>query len=347
MIEQTKDRQTYIDVLAAVAAFCVVAMHGNLWGFTYTETVGWYQSLAVLVLGYWAVPIFFMNSGAKLMNYRDRYTSKEFLIRRFSRTLIPYLFWILLAMILKMYLSGKSLSDLSLDLLYRTIVLAEPMDPYWFFFGLWGIYLLIPILSIIKGNRTLLWYLFWVGFVSTSLYAFTFARLGIPVNDRMTVPLSYGGFTLFAILGYLLSTQDFKKRTRITLYVAGSLSFVTQYFIVMRLSIADQYVNPDYFSYMNPLFFLQGASIFVFAKNVKWKELRSWKWFEPVVKTVAACSYGIYLLHQFLLGYIFPAFGWGGEKVSFRTLGVIITFGVTLSITWIARRTPGFRLLLP
>lgn len=49
--------------------------------------------LAIEVLFYWAVPIFFMLTGATLMRYRERYDTKTFLLKRFQRTVIPFLAW--------------------------------------------------------------------------------------------------------------------------------------------------------------------------------------------------------------------------------------------------------------
>lgn len=41
---------------------------------------------------YFAVPCFFMISGANLMDYRKRYGTKTFLIKRTKKTIIPYIF---------------------------------------------------------------------------------------------------------------------------------------------------------------------------------------------------------------------------------------------------------------
>lgn len=68
----SQSRRAYFDLLSLVASFGVVAMHCNgivHWGPT---TPHWSQALAVEVLFYWAVPIFFMLTGAKTMSYRNR-----------------------------------------------------------------------------------------------------------------------------------------------------------------------------------------------------------------------------------------------------------------------------------
>ena len=42
---------------------------------------------------YWAVPIFLMLSGATLMNYREKYSTKTFFSKRLSRVVFPWIFW--------------------------------------------------------------------------------------------------------------------------------------------------------------------------------------------------------------------------------------------------------------
>lgn len=94
-------RVIYFDILNVVAAFGVVAMHFNGLVHAYMPTWDWVQALAVDCLYYWAVPVFFMLSGATLMDYRDRYTTKEFLRRRARRTLVPFLAWSVIALVWK------------------------------------------------------------------------------------------------------------------------------------------------------------------------------------------------------------------------------------------------------
>lgn len=61
------------------------------------------QSLAVEVICYWAVPIFFMLTGATLMNYRSKYDTKTFFGHRIKRTVIPFLFFSVFMYILYVY----------------------------------------------------------------------------------------------------------------------------------------------------------------------------------------------------------------------------------------------------
>ena len=56
---------------------------------------------------YSAVPVFFMITGATLMDCRKRYSTAVFLKKRFTRTVIPYLGWVLFELV---FCVGSTLS---------------------------------------------------------------------------------------------------------------------------------------------------------------------------------------------------------------------------------------------
>lgn len=81
-------RILYFDVLNILACICVIWLHCNSVLYSYDPGAGlWRLSLFVQVICHFAVPAFFMISGANLMNYREKYSTAEFIKRRFLRTL--------------------------------------------------------------------------------------------------------------------------------------------------------------------------------------------------------------------------------------------------------------------
>ena len=71
-------KKIYIQILGVIACLAVVAMHVNgcFWQFSYDRY--WITANIIECICYFAVPIFFMISGATLLNYRKRYTSGIF-----------------------------------------------------------------------------------------------------------------------------------------------------------------------------------------------------------------------------------------------------------------------------
>ena len=63
----------YFDLLNIFACFAVVALHVNGAVHTFAKTRNWVSCMFIEALFYFAVPVFFMLTGATLINYRKRY----------------------------------------------------------------------------------------------------------------------------------------------------------------------------------------------------------------------------------------------------------------------------------
>lgn len=88
-----KKRVIYIDVLNIVACICVVAMHCNGIVHTFSYDRAWKTSLIVETAAYWAVPIFFMITGATLLDYTKKYSTRVYMKKRVLKTFVPFLIW--------------------------------------------------------------------------------------------------------------------------------------------------------------------------------------------------------------------------------------------------------------
>ena len=93
MNERSQSRILYFDVLNIAACIAVIFLHHNGIVHSFTNTLAWRESLIAECAFYWAVPIFLMLSGANLLNYREKYSTKVFFKKRIIRTVIPWLFW--------------------------------------------------------------------------------------------------------------------------------------------------------------------------------------------------------------------------------------------------------------
>lgn len=86
-------RKIYIQILGVLSCLAVVVLHTNgcFWDFSYERY--WLTANLIENLCYFAVPIFFMISGATLMDYRKRYSTilqKNFSKKDFGRQLFHF-----------------------------------------------------------------------------------------------------------------------------------------------------------------------------------------------------------------------------------------------------------------
>ena len=85
-------RLYYIDILNILSCFAVVVLHCSGGVFYYQKTRLWFIYMFLQTVAHFAVPVFFMITGANLLDYRKKYDTKTFFKKRAARTLAPFLF---------------------------------------------------------------------------------------------------------------------------------------------------------------------------------------------------------------------------------------------------------------
>lgn len=139
----------YVVILNIIASLGVVYLHVNkvFWEFSYDNW--WISANAIECLFYFSVPVFFMLSGCNLMDYRERYSTKEYIIKRIRKTVIPFIFWNgIIAFICECMIAKTSLRG-ALDNFLNSRYIG---GIFWFFIPLFGIYMSIPFLSLIPKD---------------------------------------------------------------------------------------------------------------------------------------------------------------------------------------------------
>lgn len=155
------ERIVYYDILNILACFCVILLHCNGMAHVYSNNRGWYISLIFECIACWAVPVFFMLTGATLMDYRKKYDTKTFFKKRVLKTLIPFVAWAIIVFIWKKTNNIIKIDDLSVRGIMNFMILGNEEVTYWFFWAIFSIYLCLPVLSHLTEDkhRKILWYI--------------------------------------------------------------------------------------------------------------------------------------------------------------------------------------------
>ena len=324
-----KKRVLYFDFLNIFAAIAVITMHINGMVHLYSDTLAWKQALVAEVAGFWAVPMFLMLSGATLMGYRQRYTTKEFFKKRFVRALIPFVIWSFISM----FLNGYNVVELGVTGVINKLFFCEYESVYWFFMPLFSVYLSMPVVSLLKDNRRILWYMVGGAFALYSFLPLAVTWVGLGWNGLLQMP-AVSGYLMYPVLGYLLSTMEIKKVHRIGIYIAGLLCAVFRYVAVLTLSQADGAVNRKYFDDRGFYAAILAVAVFVFVKNSKIVEKIGKKdKLSNAVKTISGCSFGVYLIHMHVINQILWRV-FERDSFTWRTAGIVVTYLIALSVTF-------------
>ena len=97
-----KGRIEYISLASVISAIAVVYIHVASISRRY-DLIGSQFSPIVDFICVFAVPIFFMISGALLLDFQERYDLKTYLVKRISKTVVPFLFWSLFGLFFYVY----------------------------------------------------------------------------------------------------------------------------------------------------------------------------------------------------------------------------------------------------
>ena len=141
-------KKVYIDYLNVLAAMSVVFLHTNGVFWEYSEDKYWFSANIIESVFYFGVPVFFMITGATLLDYRKRYDTKTFFRKRAWKVLIPYTFWSLVGLV---YVN-RGFSQISFGSIVEHLVNSNAIAIYWFFVPLFQVYLMIPLLSAVPDN---------------------------------------------------------------------------------------------------------------------------------------------------------------------------------------------------
>ena len=211
-----KQRIFYLDELRAIAILAVILCHVDSFYPYVTTSFKLAIPYFLTVLGRIGVPLFLMISGALLIN-KD-YDIAFFLKKRFSRILIPFIFWVIVISLYQFFVLKFDIS--------RVTDWALGGGVTWYVYELIGAYFLIPVVnSFIKeyGDRAVRYFLI--------LWAVTLLMETFNFNLLPHLKMEYfAGFIGYMIFGYYLNTKKFNV-TDSAMILIGIMMFVIFYVI--------------------------------------------------------------------------------------------------------------------
>lgn len=288
----------YLDILRAIAILGVIACHtSKMYPTTYASLKVAIPSLMNIV-GLVGVPLFFMLSGALLLN-RD-YDLKGFFKKRYSRILYPAIFWIAITSIAVYFLIGPN----------EVIKIIFAQNRYtWFVWTIAGIYLFIPIInSFIKEfDMTGVKYIL-------AIWLFTIILKTFKMYPLARLELSYfAGFIGYFVLGYYLYNSDFKIN-KLVLSFMGLVLFVV--FTLLTFIIRSNGIGGLETSYQSIFVLLASIGVFLIFKGISEHSEKSSSIVSRIhlklqngrigefIFLLSTCSYGMYFANSFILKFV-------------------------------------------
>ncbi|MBR3675763.1 MAG: acyltransferase [Alphaproteobacteria bacterium] len=287
----------WVSVLTVLSCVAVVYLHVNGIYWTHPSGMLWHTSSFIECLFYFAVPCFFMLSGYTLLDYRQRYSTKLFLKKRFVRVFIPLLVWS------AFYYTAYN--DMHFDNgFWSSFLHCRIEDLFYFLYQIQFCYLGMIYFSLIPNKMRHLKWIIVCCFVFFSVLPFLHKAeiLHMPWLKLFTdwQPL------LFCFLGYFLGNTNLSSKQRAFIYVLGFIGFLFHYFGTTFVSFLPGKVDQLYKGYYTFPAVFYSSAIFVWCKNFNWDFIFKYKVSKALFNKVLSCTLSIYLAHIMIVYHTLP-----------------------------------------
>lgn len=339
-----KKQKYYITILSIISSISVVILHTNGCFWSFSKERYWLTANVIECIFYFAVPIFFMISGANLIDYQDKYTTKVYFKKRITKTFIPFIVWSLIGLLFKIfYLKSVSLNDINILYIFNGIFNTSIINIYWFFIPLFCVYLCIPLLASVdkKKRKSVFTYIVIISFLINCFIPFIIKIFKLNISFPLSVNIC-GGYLLYVIIGYLLSNYELSKKTRYIIYTFSIIGLLMHIIGTYILSINANKIVDTYKGYNNVPCILYSIGVFVFIKNVCLK-IRSLNF----LTFLSNYTFSIYLIHWFVLTITKNEFNINTRSIIYRLGFPLITVAICVIITWVLRKIPLLKKIVP
>lgn len=304
-------RIIFLDYLRVIACLMVVIVHSCEIFYLqdglviYSNPANRWWVSAIDGLFRCSVPLFVMASAYLLVPLKTDTTT--FIKKRFVRIFIPFIIWSVFYAVVPIWLGtlqGSAVDRLA-HLLYS---FNDDSGHLWYIYMLIGVYALIPIISPWLKQVSKRGELIFLGiWLITTVAPYIRERLGDVWGECAWN--SYGalyyfsGFVGYVVLGHFIRTH-LVMRKNMALLLGVILSLIG-WAITGGLFYYRSGISSDYFFCELPFRFctigvvLLTTGIFILFKTGLDKPIKCF----PAVESLSKLSYGIYLMHIFILGF--------------------------------------------
>ncbi|GAC1309751.1 MAG: acyltransferase family protein [Mucilaginibacter sp.] len=285
-----------------------------------------------------AVPVFVMVTGALLLN--REYEIGDFLKKRLTRVLVPFIFWSLVYVAYSWYNEEITFTTdawANVKLVLHALKYGSSYH-LWYVYMLIGLYFFIPVIGKFVRNATEKEILYFL------IVWFAVMMLSQPYLSRFNpvVDLHYfAGYAGYLVLGYYLAFKDFKVKN-LRLWMGLLFAFSVTLIVVGTWFIVPYTKWPGTLFYepVNPAVLMISASAFIIAKLTV---LKLPPILEQISEFAGRYNYGIYLSHALVLYFLEDPFGINYKlcvPIVSIPLTALICFVLSLLLVWLISKIP-------
>ena len=326
------------------AILMVVVIHSNVAFLLKNQgSAAWIFVMEVTALCLVAVPLFFMISGALLLDCNSVISIYNLFHKRLPKQAIPFVFWSLIYVIARIAMGKLPLSIRSfIQLLY------EPAYyQFWFMYALLAMYLLLPALQAVvlhlNQKQTEYILIIWLIF-SVIIPGAEYFVPGFKISSHVDLILCEG-YVGYFLLGYYLKKYRKNCGTRKALFVAvtgiivtGAAAWGEWFHSVMTGTAFSGYI---YQAYLLPGVVIAATGVFLLFQNIKYQGSKS-----RIVAETSKLSIGVFYIHMLVLTAVEYAGITGSDSVIILAVKIIIVYLISTVCAFFVSKVPYLKGLL-
>lgn len=315
-----KQRDYKLDIVRIVACLMVILMHSPMPNMELSGIIAAGNTMITMP----CIGLFFIVSGYLLLPVKT--SMKDFLTKRLGKVIWPTLVFTLFYIIVNTICDSGDIGSI-LKQLASIPFGAQGNGVLWFMYTLIGLYLIAPIISPFIEKTTRKELEFIIGLWGITLlwpYLMTVLSVNTGIDSILH---SFSGYAGYFILGFYLK----KYPRRINTFVALFLIVMPFVLYIGFKKIGIELGFEDGFSYLSLPIVLMTLSVFMLLmKYVRTDKLSLMV--RNVISDFSNCSFGIYLLHIFVMRRII----WNMDMIRFTPpiCTIILIFFLTTLISW-------------
>ena len=339
---RSRQDEEYISLLQVISSYGVVRLHVNRTFWHFTRDWTWISANLIECIWNFPVPVFFMITGALLLDFQDKYNLTMYFQKRIKKTYLPFIIWSAISLIInREQVAVDRTSVLTILSSLVTLLHTHPFHKsYWYFHSLFSVYLAIPIYSgISEPNRlSICTYSIAVSFIVNLLYPALSSWFNVPKIGLKFPAVS--DHLIYVLIGYYLHHTKISRKTRMLIYLMGIIGLVVHVRGTRLLSFKDNKINRTFKGSLQLPCFFYSLSIYVLVQqcpNAILLKLR-----QPI-HFFSSVHFGVYLAHMHVVNY------WPHreESLGFRTLGATCIYLVTVCVVHLLHSIPFIAIIVP
>lgn len=308
----------------------------------------WISSNIVDSIFRFCIPVFFMMPGISLLEMIDIQDLKPYFKSRFWMSVVPYAAWSLIGMLFNVfYLKSVPASNMNAVFITNGLLNGSLFSIFWFFIPLFGIELSMPLFAAVSEEKRIkvFSYLFFTGVLVNLVIPFVIEVFHLPIYFPIQV-LAIAGYMIYIPASYMVAKYPFSKRQRYLVYVLGLLSLFAMIYMTQILSLDEGAINLTYKGYLSLPTFVYSFAVFLLLKNIAPKVMGN-PGVSRVITFMRGYTFCFYLEHKFLFDFLTRTFHFNVYSAWYRFGMPFLAFPVVVLFTWVLRKIPGVKRIVP